>query len=136
MTEQQQGPDDVVTNRELRRQFRWQDVALVLAILGTFGSGGMAIIREARAQSDAGVAAVVSRVDELERSRAAYRKDVEQQVDDMKSDVSDVKRQVKEAQADIRALYRFLQTGQRQERLEAPVDGGQPRRCARCRVRP
>lgn len=124
--------DQPVTNGELRKAFRWQDAAIVIAILGGFGSGYLHLISEARAQADAGIATVKTRLDAVEDEQRRVRLDVQQKVDEVKADVADVKTQVKEVQGDIRALYRYIQSGKTQPRLETPVDGGQPRRCVRC----
>lgn len=105
-----------VTNRTLhgellsyfRRQLGGSLVVAVLAIGGATLGAWRAVASEARTQADAGVAPVVLKVADIERR------------------VENVERQVPEIQADIRALYKAVMTGARQERLEQParVDGG------------
>lgn len=101
--------DAPVTKQELKKQLRWQDAAVALAILGGFLGGYVHLVGEARAQADAGVMPLKARVDAIEAEQARVRADVH------------------EVQLDVRELYRALRDGRRSQRLEtppAPVDGG------------
>lgn len=103
--------EDPVTGKELRRQFKWQDVAVVLAILAGFLGGYRTLLTEARAESDAGVKSLESRVNAVETEQKNVRSDLH------------------EVQLDIRELYRSQHEGRRSERLERPLpppDGGPP----------
>jgi hypothetical protein len=86
-------------------------IALVVS-LGTLIGGYNHIISEARAQSDAGLAAVVPPLDKrvviLEQQQQQTREDVH------------------EVQTDIRALYKAVMTGARQDRLEQPAPPPKP----------
>lgn len=92
-----------------RRQLGGNLVVAALAIGGATLGAWKAVAQEARNQADAGVVPVTLKVDDLGRR------------------VERVERQVPEIQADIRALYRAVMTGQAQPRLEVPAvlqDGG------------
>lgn len=81
----------------------------MVAILGGFLGGYVHLVGEARAQADAGISPVKSRVDQLEAEQKQVRADVH------------------EVQLDVRELYRVITTGRRSERLESPTpprDGG------------
>lgn len=98
-----------VTPSDLRKQFRWQDLAVALAILGGFLGGYVHLVGEARAQADAGTAPIKARVEALEQEQRQVRVDVH------------------EVQLDVRELYRVIRDGRRSERLERPPpaqDGG------------
>ena len=106
-----------VTNRTLhgefmsffRKQFGGNVLALVIIGGGSVVGAWRAVAGEARQQADAGVLPVTLKVEDLSRR------------------VESVERQVPEIQADIRALYKAVMTGDRQPRLEQPaprVDGG------------
>lgn len=99
-----------LTADQLRKQFRWQDLAIVLAILGGFLGGYAHLVGEARAQADAGTAPLKARVEVLEQEQKQVRADVH------------------EVQLDVRELYRVIRDGRRSERLEQPpapaTDGG------------
>lgn len=108
-----------VTNRTLhgefmsffRKQFGGNVLALVIIGGGSVVGAWRAVAGEARQQADAGVLPVSLKVEDLSRR------------------VESVERQVPEIQADIRALYKAVMTGDRQPRLEQPaprVDGGPP----------
>lgn len=105
-------PAQPVTEAQLKKQFRWQDLAVVLAILGGFGSGYVHLIGEARAEADAGVAVLRPRVEALEGR------------------VERISVDLHNTQLDIRELYKTVTTGRRSERLEQPPppsgDGGAP----------
>lgn len=92
-----------------RRQLGGNLVVAALAIGGATLGAWKAVAQEARNQADAGVQPVTLKVDDLGRR------------------VERVEKQVPEIQADIRALYRAVMTGQAQPRLEVPAlpqDGG------------
>lgn len=97
---------EAVTNGELKKQFRWQDAAIVLAILGSFATGYIHLVETARAEGDASVTPLTKRVDLVEQEQRHLKDDMH------------------EIQVDIRSLYKAWKTGQEQERLEAPLDGG------------
>lgn len=109
--------DAPVTSDELRKAFRWQDVALVLAILGSFLGGYIHLVGEARAQSDAGTAPLKVELADLAARQRRYE-DENQRVH------GEVRQELHEVQVDIRALYKAVMTGAPQPRLEAPADGG------------
>lgn len=105
----QEPSEKPVTSSDLRKQFRWQDLAVVLAILGGFLGGYVHLVGEARAQADAGISPLKVRVEALETEQKQVRLDV------------------REVQLDVRELYRVIRDGRRSERLEAPPvtqDGG------------
>jgi len=92
-----------------RKQFGGNIIALVIVGGGAVLGAWKAVAQEARNQADAGVVPVTLKVDDLGRR------------------VERVEMQVPEIQADIRALYRAVMTGQAQPRLEVPAlpqDGG------------
>lgn len=92
-----------------RKQFGGNVLALVIIGGGSVVGAWRAVAGEARQQADAGVLPVTLKVEDLSRR------------------VESVERQVPEIQADIRALYKAVMTGDRQPRLEQPaprVDGG------------
>lgn len=92
-----------------RKQFGGNVIALVIVGGGAVLGAWKAVAQEARNQADAGVVPVTLRVEDLGRR------------------VERVEKQVPEIQADIRALYRAVMTGQAQPRLEVPAlpqDGG------------
>ena len=107
-------PEDAVTNGDLKRMFKWQDIAVVLAILGSTVTGYIALVNTAHAQAldgdkplQAQIDVLASRIDKAEKDAGAIRADM------------------REVQADIRLLYKAVMTGAKQERLEhPPVDGG------------
>lgn len=68
---------------------------------------------------DAGVVPVARRVDELDAAFKAHAVESQQVHAEIRDDLH-------ELQQDVRALYRAVQTGQPQPRLERPVDGGAP----------
>ena len=111
--------EQAVTNAELKRQFKWQDIALVLAILGGFGSGYVHLIGSARAQAQDGVAPLKAEVEIL-------RADLDEHKKDAGENQRQIKAQVFEQSMDIRALYKAIMTGNRQPRLEVPpADAGE-----------
>ncbi len=92
-----------------RRQLGGNLVVAALAIGGATLGAWKAVAEEARNQADTGVIPVTLKVEDLGRR------------------VERVEKQVPEIQADIRALYRAVMTGQAQPRLEVPAlpqDGG------------
>lgn len=92
-----------------RKQLGGNLFIAALAVGGATLGAWKAVAHEARSQADAGVLPVTLKVDDLGRR------------------VERVERQVPEIQDDIRALYKAVMTGARQERLERPaaiVDGG------------
>lgn len=92
-----------------RRSFGGSLITALIAAGGTSLVAWRALAQEARQQADAGVVPVVLEVRDLERR------------------VARVEVQVPEIQQDIRALYRAVMTGAKQERLERPAsapDGG------------
>lgn len=106
-----------VTNRTLhgellayfRRQLGGNVLVAMIAIGGATFGAWRAVAGEARSQADAGVLPVKLEVEDLSRR------------------VKRVEDQTSEVQADIRALYKAVMTGDRQPRLEQPaprVDGG------------
>jgi hypothetical protein len=97
--------DKPATTGEMKKQFKWQDVAVVLAILSGFIGGYIHLIDEAKAQSDAGMIPLAKRIELVE------------------ADQKTIKQDVHETQVDIRALYKAVMTGQKQDRLEVPPNG-------------
>lgn len=81
-------------------------LAALIAALGAIFGGYLHILNEAKAQSDAGIAL---NVPPLEKRLVV----VEQSTKQLKEDVH-------ETQVDIRALYKAVMTGQKQDRLEVP----------------
>lgn len=81
-------------------------VAFTAGVAVLFGAYTQ-VIHDARAEVDAGVQKVNARIDAGELRQRSTEEEVRQ-----------VKAEVKETQQDIRALYRALRTGQRQQRLE------------------
>lgn len=74
---------------------------------GTLNEKVEAVKKEAvKAAERAAQQAIVPRVEHLERGQ------------------SDLKDEVREMRKDVQGVYLFLATGQRQDRLEAPIDGG------------
>ena len=97
------------------QELNWQGAKLTIAMcvvaVGTAFGAYKFIVNEARAQTDAGVANMESRV------RA-----VEQQVPQLREDVH-------EARGELRDLYKAVMEGKRSEKLERPLpplpkDGG------------
>lgn len=81
----------------------------IVAVVAVFLAGWAtyATVTHAAEQTvDAGLVPLRVRVEALEQGQASVREDIG------------------EVQRDIRALYKAVVTGQRQERLEQPVDGG------------
>lgn len=110
-----------VVRADLRKALKANDFKVVVGIavvsIGTAFGAYRVILNDARAQTDAGVAVVVTplgkRVDVLEQGQMQQRADTH------------------ELQVDIRELYRVVRDGRRSERLETPApapvskDGGQ-----------
>lgn len=99
-----------------KRPISWSEIralgAAAATILAIAFAAYFRVIGDARAEVDAGVHAVQTRLDAVEGRQHS--------TDD---EVRSVKAEVKETQADIRALYKAVMTGRRQERLE---DAGSP----------
>lgn len=106
--------ESVVTHEDLRRGLRWQEAGIILAILGSFGSGLVTLEGRARAETDAGVRPIQAQLDA-----------VSARVEKTERDANNLRADVHEVQADLRSLYKAVMTGERQPRLEVPpVDGG------------
>ena len=94
-----------------KRPISWTEIralgAAAATILALAFAAYFRVIGDARAEVDAGVKAVQTRLDAVE---------VRQHSTD--DEVRSVKAEVKETQADIRALYKAVMTGQKQPRLE------------------
>jgi hypothetical protein len=107
-------PSIRVVKNAMRSELNWQGakltIATVVVAVGTAFGAYRVVLSEALAQTDAGVAPVLKRVETLERDQKHLSEDVH------------------EVQQDIRSLYRAVMTGRPQERLENPPvtkDGGQ-----------
>ena len=88
-------------------------VAILGAIVTPIGGFSVWLLREAKAQgADAGV-----RADSVRADFETHKKDSAQAHLQLKDDIHEV-------QGDIRALYKAVMTGARQERLERNGDGG------------
>lgn len=106
--------DSPATLGDALKGLRWQEATLLFTLGGSVLTGYNVFVSKAKAEAiDAGlptkleVDALKGRVATVEQGQVLLRQDV------------------RETQADIRALYKAVMTGQRQERLEQPpVDGG------------
>lgn len=98
-----------------KRPITWAEVRAVgtvgFAIVAVAFAAYFRVIGDARAEVDAGVKVLTVRVDEAEQ-RIARTND----------EIRATRSEVKEVQADIRALYRAMRTGEKQPRLE--LDAG------------
>lgn len=94
-------------------------VALLATVVGAAFFVYFHIENKASAQVDAGMRARDIRIEALESSQRSTNEEIHL----VKLDVNATKAEVKEVAVDVRALYRFVRTGQRQERLE---DAGGP----------
>lgn len=81
-----------------------KDIAVLLAVASGLIGGYVHIVSEAKAQTEAGMKPVEVRLATVEQEQRQVKNDLH------------------EVQTDIRALYKAMMTGQRQERLEG--DGG------------
>ena len=101
------------------------DVRLLLSIgVGSIISifvGGWAAYAQvtdiAEKKVDGGTAAMKQQVDDLSKKFDQHQADSGQVHRELKEDLHEV-------QMDLRALYKAVMTGERQPRLEKPVDGG------------
>lgn len=91
-----------------RGRLDWKSVGVVVAVFSAVVSGYVSITSDARAQATKEIAPWTERIKFVEQRQQV----VEQKLDELA--------------ADTRALYKAVMTGQRQERLERPLDGGQP----------
>ncbi len=92
----------------VNRAFKWQDAAVILAILGGFLGGYGHLMSEATARAEDKISPLRARIDTLEQEQHRARTDVH------------------EVQLDVRELYRSLRDGRRSERLEQPVPAVSP----------
>lgn len=93
-----------------------QGLVALGAMLSVVFGGYFALIGRVEAATDAGIERLTPRIAELE-ARAKRDEDT----------INAVRLDVREVQADVRELYRVIQTGARSARLEAPLpaaDGG------------
>ena len=90
--------------------------AMVMAVAATVYAQNH-LVEQLKEKVDAGVAPVERRVGELERAFERHETESARVHLEIKANVA-------ETQADIRALYKAVMTGQKQERLEQPRDGG------------
>lgn len=94
----------------------------VASVVAVFGAGWAAYAQTASVAQ--------AKADEVARPLERRQADLEQQLERHMKDAGDRDRRVQadlhELQLDVRALYRAIQTGAPQPRLEAPVDGGAP----------
>jgi len=126
-----------VTKRELKTALNLNDVktvvAMVIVAVGTVFGAYKVVLTEARAQSDAGVTIVDKKHEDLRREVERYQNKTDASIGEVQGQVRDVQKQVNsmqtEVQTDIRALYRHINTGRPESRLENPParpDGGVP----------
>jgi hypothetical protein len=116
--------DAPVTNEQARRLFSIHDLrtisSLVVAIVVGSVGAWMAVAKEARAAADAGVEHVDLKTDALARELAVHEMASAATHAELRAAIAADAQVAREVQLDIRALYRRIETGEPQPRLEAP----------------
>ena len=93
--------------------------AFATVIGGAVLYGQHALAQVVRTEVDAGITATAKQAAELEEKLRRHERESAEVHQAIKADVTEVQR-------DIRALYKAVMTGQRQERLEVPAKDGGP----------
>ena len=109
--------DSPATLGDTLRNLKWKEVTLLFTLAGGAITGYNVFVGKASAAADAGIKPVVEDVAALKVRLATQ----EQETRNLRADVHEV-------QMDIRGLYKYMTTSERQPRLEKPpVDaGGEP----------
>ncbi len=115
----------------LKKRGFWSTVKMVAAVIATIAGSTWAayatVTSAAEAQALKTTKGVQEEADSTQRELVRYEGTTDASIVTLKQDLADVKHGQAETQDDIRALYRYMQTRQPQERLErapAKVDGG------------
>lgn len=124
MSDETQGPktgEHPATQLEVKTAVTWGAVKMVAAmVVAIFTAGWLGYSTVVHAAESSVDAELVPLKEEVVVIKAQLNRHLDEEAAHHRQQED----QVKEMQADIRALYKAVMTGTRQDRLEKPADGG------------